>query len=292
MLPECYLSVIRGNINYIKHLKFTKTILIYTLFIGATFDVYCSNGSGEKSKTSTEYAFTLLLNISETPKFGERHQLRSEYTEFANSLKEKQSNWKNDHKLLEHLFYKVHQKYLKKYVPYQSFQDLFETGTYGCLTGTALFAFLLDELGYEYEIIETNYHMFLKVQSNGKTYLLESTDPFSGFEHLEKEIEKRIADAHLKNKSGGEHHTFTYDIYRSITFTDLIGLQYYNVAIDAFNRGNLKKALYCLNEASKINKSERISEMLTLMLNSVNHPASLEKVILNYDELSELVAVK
>jgi hypothetical protein len=192
--------------------------------------------------------------------------------------------------LLEHLFYKVHQKYLKQYVPYQSFQDLFDTGTYGCLTGTALYAFLLDELGYEYEIIETNYHMFLKVKTNGKNYLLESTDPFNGFEYLEKEIEKRIADAHLKNKSGGEHHTFSYDIYRSITFTDLIGLQYYNVSIDAFNEGNLKKALYCLNEASKMNKSERISEMLTLMLNSVNYPASLKKVILNYGELSKLVA--
>jgi len=274
----------------IEALKFTKTILIYTLLLGAVLEGYCGNGSGEKTKNSTDYAFTLLLNISETPKFADRYRLKSEYTSFASSLKEKQSKWNNDHKLLEHLFYKVQQKYLKKYVPYQSFQDLFDTGTYGCLTGTALYAFLLDELGYEYEIIETNYHMFLKIKTNQKTYLLESTDPFSGFEYLEKEIEKRIADAHFKNKSGGEHHTFPYDIYRSITFTDLIGLQYYNVAIDAFNGGNLKKSLYCLNEASKINKSERINEMLILMLNSVNHPASLEKAILNYDELSELVA--
>lgn len=278
-------------IGDIEDLKYTKTILLLTLFIGVIFNGYCGNGSsGKKTKNSNEYAFTLLLNISEAPKFGERQQLESEYNSFVSSLKEKKAKWDNDHKLLEHLFYKVPQRYLRRYVPYQSFQDLFETGTYGCLTGTALYAFLLDELGYEYEIIETNYHMFLKVESNGKSYLLESTDPFNGFEHSKKEIESRIADAHLKNKSGGEHHTFSYDIYRSITFTDLIGLQYYNIAIDAFNKNNLKKALYSLNEASKINKSERISEMLTLMLNSVNHPASFEKVILNYDELSGLIA--
>lgn len=268
-----------------------KTILTLAFALSFALNGYSGNRIGEKSTDSYEHAFTLMLNISETPRFSERETLKSEYNSFVKYLQAKQVKWENDHRLLNHLFYKVHQKYLKNYVPYKTFQDLFETGTYGCLTGTALYAFLLEELGFEYEIIETNYHMFLLVNSNGKKYLLESTDPFEGFEYAPDRIEARIADAYKKNKIGGEHHTFSYDIYRSISYTELIGLQYYNTAINAFNEGNLKMTLYCLNEASKFNKSERIQEFLELILESVDNSSRLEKVILNFDELSTLIAV-
>jgi hypothetical protein len=264
--------------------------LTCVLILALALQELAGNGLGESTNNSSEHAFTLLLNIAETPRFSEQSPLKSEYYTFVSSLKDKQAKWKNDHRTLEHLFYKVHQKYLKKYVPYQSFQALFDTGTYGCLTGTALYAFLLDELGYKYEIIETNYHMFLIVEVDDQRFLLESTDPFNGFEYIQDEINKRIAEAYLKNKIGGTHYTFSYDIYRSISYTELIGLQYYNTAINAYNQNNLSLSLYCLNEAFKFNKSERIAELLILIINSVDNPPAIEKVISNFDELSGLIA--
>lgn len=272
-------------------MKILKFFVIISFSLSFSWNGHANSVLKETKNYSSDHVFTLLLNIAEQPNFKKRGILKAEYREFAEELKDKKAKWNDDHRLLEHLFYKVHRKYLKRYIPYKSFQDLFETGTYGCLTGTALYAFLLEELGFEYEIIETNYHMFLLVNSNGKKYLLESTDSFEGFEYAPDRIEARIADAYKKNKIGGEHHTFSYDIYRSISYTELIGLQYYNTAINAFNEGNLKMTLYCLNEASKFNKSERIQEFLELMLESVDNASRLEKVILNFDELSTLITV-
>ena len=70
----------------------------------------------------------------------------------------------------------------------------------------------------------------------------------------------------------------------------MIGLQYYNTAINAYNHNNLSLSLYCLNEAFKFNKSERIAELLILIINSVDNPPAIEKVISNFYELSGLIA--
>ncbi|MFY0651689.1 MAG: hypothetical protein JXQ96_06630 [Cyclobacteriaceae bacterium] len=276
----------RGIIT-VKQLRF---LLIISIFFSISWNGY-GNGITKENRNSLDHAFTLLLNISETPNFHQRDMLHASYDQFVDALVEKKIRWNNDKRFLEHLFYKVHRKYLKKYVAYQSFQELFDYGTYGCLTGTALYAFLLSELGYEYEIIETNYHMFLLVHAGGKRYLMESTDPFAGFEYKSAEIEKRISAAQEQNKTGGKYHTFSYNIYRSISYDDLIGLQYYNTAINAYNKGKLGLALYCLNESARLNQSERIKEFLHLMIDSVDNQLVLQNAILKLDELSDYLVI-
>ena len=251
---------------------------------------YANTRYEKADEQSLDHAFTLLLNISEAPKYAERQELKSTYKNYVNDLKEKQQRWSNDHKTLRHVFYKTHKKFLKNYKPYQSFQDLFSTGTYGCLTGTALYAFLLDELGYEYEIIETNYHMFLLVKTSKKKYLMESTDPSYGFVHDAKDINERINEAVMLNKQESRSFSFDYDIHKSITHVELIALQYYNMAVDYYNQGNLEMVLYCLNESSRINPSVRISEFVEVLKKSIEDETALRLALLHFDELSVYVA--
>ena len=272
------------NIRIMKHFK-----ILFLFFILVSF-ITKGNAGGEgaikRNGYSLEHAFDLLLNIDEAPRFQDRKNLKTNYDGFVNELKLKQLKWNDKHRLLKKIFFQVHKEYLKKYVPYQSFQDLFETGTYGCLTGTALYAFLLDELGFEYEIIETNYHMFLLINADGHQYLIESTDPLNGFVYETKEIEKRIEAALEQNKSKEGQKGFSYDIYKSISYVELIGLQYYNTAVNSYNSGNLALALYSLNEASKFDRSQRIKELLQQIMTSEQEVPNLQKVISQYDELS------
>ncbi|MEQ6121903.1 hypothetical protein [Reichenbachiella sp. MALMAid0571] len=261
--------------------------ILFLFFVLAFFVTkgYAGAGAPKSNKYSLDHAFNLLLNIDEAPRFQDRKSLKSNYDAFVDELKLKQHRWNDNHRLLKRVFFQVHKEYLKKYVPYQSFQDLFETGTYGCLTGTALYAFLMDELGYEYEIIETNYHMFLLVNTDGHQYLIESTDPINGFVYKADEIESRIDAAMKQNKPRGGKG-FSYDIYKSISYVELIGLQYYNTAVNSYNSGNLSLALYSLNEASRFDRSQRIKELLELIMASEQEIPDLKKVISGYDELS------
>lgn len=279
--------LIKGLVTCINKMKtLTATYLICTSIFLSLNGYAADNGKSEVTKSSLDHAFTLLLNISDTPKFSDRQTLKSNYNDFVNDLKLKKQKWNNDHRLLRHVFYSTHREYLKKYEPYQSFQDIFWTGTYGCLTGTALYAFLMEELGFNYEIIETNYHMFLLVKTDDKEYLIESTDPAHGFVHSKKAISHRIKEAIEYNRDDSRSYAFKYDIYKSVSHIELIGLQYYNTAIDAYNNENFVMTLYCLNEASRINPSERISAFIELLEKSVNDQNILHNALTHFDELS------
>ena len=270
----------------IKVMKRFNILFLFFILASLVTEGYAGEGTTNRNNYSLEHAFNLMLNIDEAPRFQDRKNLKTNYDGFVHELKLKQLKWNDSHRLLKKVFFQVHKEYLKEYVPYQSFQDLFETGTYGCLTGTALYAFLLEELGFEYEIIETNYHMFLLVNADGHQYLIESTDPINGFVHKADEIAMRIKAAVEQNKSKVGQKGFSYDIYKSISYVELIGLQYYNTAVNSYNSGNLALALYSLNEASRFDRSQRIKELLELIMTSEQEVPNLMKVISGYDELS------
>jgi len=273
-------------------MKRFNILCLFFILISFVTEGNVGEGTTKSENYSLEHAFNLLLNIDEAPRFQNRQNLKTNFDGLVSELKLKQLKWNDNHRLLKKVFFQVHKEYLKEYVPYQSFQELFDTGTYGCLTGTALYAFLLEELGFEYKIIETNYHMFLLVQSDGHQYLIESTDPINGFVYEEDDIEKRIEAAVEQNKLKDDRKEYSYNIYKSISYVELIGLQYYNTAVNSYNSGNLALALYSLNEASRFDRSQRIKSFLNLIMTAEQGVPNLNSIISNYDELSLLLTNK
>ncbi|MFT5913580.1 MAG: hypothetical protein ACI81T_000059 [Bacteroidia bacterium] len=193
---------------------------------------------------------------------------KSDFLDRINLFKQKKEKSLNDEAFLEHLFYKVHRVYLKKYKPYQSFEKLFEKGEYGCLTGTALYALILEELGYQTEIRETNYHIFLIVQTENQRFLIESTDPLNGFLASAVLISKRLKEINSNSlfSDKAERYEFKCKINRKIRLEELIGLQYYNVATQYYNRGYFELAIHFLHKSRQTYQSGRQKEFFELIL--------------------------
>ncbi len=205
--------------------------------------------------------------------------------DFMDELLNKKSRTKSDYRMLRHLFYRGHARYLKKYESFSSFSQVFEEGKYNCLTGTALYALALDHLGYSYRIVENTYHIYLIVDTEDRQYLLESTDPFNGFIYDPEEIQKRLEEYEYRelNHSG---YQFSTRSYNDVNLYQLVGLHYYNVAIDQYNKNDMKSAFISLNKALIFYKSDRMLEFMTLILDLYEVPDNTRKVILQSNAIA------
>lgn len=174
---------------------------------------------------------------------------------------------------LSKVFRKVHATYLKKYEAYADFPALFTDGTYDCLTATALFSHVLSALGYDYRIIETNYHIFILVQSTEGEVLLETTDRASGFVTDPATIEKRTQGYRLLEASapmkGQVSYQYRCDIFREVSPDQLSGLLLFNQAVKAYNRGDWLSSARFLESSFAFQESERADELGDLLIRTV-----------------------
>lgn len=183
---------------------------------------------------------------------------------WTDEFSQKQRKVKNNNRFLSHLFYKVHRKLLKNYVPFTSFHNTLNSGDYDCLSATTLYALILSNLDIEFEIVETNYHIYLKmVDEQEKVVLFESTDPLNGFIDNEAEVNNRLAEYTADNQRSrpvqGEY-AYSADMNNSVGMTRLVGLHYYNAAVKTFNNGEITKAVPLFQKALLFHDSERLNE--------------------------------
>jgi tetratricopeptide (TPR) repeat protein len=165
---------------------------------------------------------------------------------------------KADHtRMVKRVFDEGRRRFLHSYDKnYPHFNQLFTGGSYNCLTGTALYAWVLERLGYPVQIHETAFHAYLTVQAGHTVYLLDATDPGSGF----------VAGAAAAGKRAlwytGNELQKGVSFNRLITFRELCGLQYYNQGVVAFNARNYDQSLAFLRKALELYPgSARIAEL-------------------------------
>jgi hypothetical protein len=198
----------------------------------------------------------------------------NEFFKFVDKLEAKQSSFKKESAFLEYLFLKTHQKFLKNYVTYVPFQQLFVNGDYNCLTGTALYALLLHHFGFDYKIIETNYHIFLIAETREGRVLFEATDPAQGFIKDFKAIESRInlyRRDEIQNTSVAHktYYKFTFHLFNDVGLDELRGLMHYNEAIEFFNDHDFSSAIAALEKTMTLYRSQRIEEFSKVVLYSI-----------------------
>ena len=197
----------------------------------------------------------------------------SSFDSFLKKLEKKQTSIKKEQDFVRYIFSKTHQLYLRKYEPYASFSDLFNSGSYNCLSGTILYATILTHFQIPFQVIETNYHIFLTVETEQGKILLEATDPVRGFVQSERDIEKRIA-AYKENtvtvsNSKLTYYQFNFELFKSVSMEQLRGLLYYNKAVDSFNRKRLEESIGFLLSANELYYSPRIDEFSMILLLAV-----------------------
>lgn len=202
---------------------------------------------------------------------GQEAVLRAGLEEFIRKMQQRQSKLASDKALLEQLFYTVHRKYLKEYKPYKGFSSLLDQGTYNCLTATALYAILLDELGISYQVYETDYHIFLLAETaEGEQILLETTDPLYGFVSDPEEIQQRIKeicnDAFAEGKVFDRNYfDFDLQVFRPVNLQQLAGLQYYNRAAYLYNTQKPDQAALALSKGRLLYQAERFDKLAQLL---------------------------
>lgn len=166
------------------------------------------------------------------------------------------------------LFQKTHQKLLRKYEQHSTFNSMLSEGKYDCVSGSAAIGLLLQRYGYSFEIVETDYHVFIMVHLAGKNIILESTLPVGGMITMPSEVEKYLDSykptefASLKSLSQGlagpDIDYSDNSIFRRVSLRQLAGLQYYNDAIVYFNSQAFGPAVEQLSKAYLLYTSDRI----------------------------------
>ena len=197
----------------------------------------------------------------------------ADLSSFLKKLEQKQSSFKHTNDFLEFIFNKTHQKFLKNFSEYASFPEMLDNGNYNCLTGTALYALLLDHFDVPYKIIETNYHIFLLAQTDKGSVLFETTDPANGFVTNSDAIKERIARYRQNSiqtaASSKTYYRYNFDLYKEVNLDEVTGLLYYNLSIVAFNAKDINLAIDHLGKALELYQSPRIEEFSKIILLTV-----------------------
>lgn len=225
----------------------------------------------ESEKTS----YSLFLDESEaTTPAANWHALQQE-------LDEKAAKKMDSLALLRIIFQKTHQRLLKNYRQHSTFSNLLEKGSYDCVSGSAALGLLLERYGYSFDVVETDYHVFIQVYLAGKTLILESTVQVGGMITSSSEVNKYLA-AYLtegvpaardisEGLAGTKVDFSDNTIFRKVSLNELAGLQHYNEAIVHFNTQNYKQAINLLSKAYTYYPSERIEGLKELSIDLAYH---------------------
>lgn len=174
---------------------------------------------------------------------------------------------------LRRLFYRSQLHLLYDYNQYASINELIETGKFDCVSGSLLMASFLDYYQFDYEIIETSYHVFIKVRIANQLIVLESTDENGYLTHEEevtaylKNVEKdsKQSNLYLDPKDIPIKSLIQPSIYRAINIRQLKGLEYFNRAIFLNNQAAYNLAYEKAKAAEILYPSERIVVLRRLL---------------------------
>jgi tetratricopeptide (TPR) repeat protein len=163
-----------------------------------------------------------------------------------------------DHaRMVKRVFDEGRRRFLHSYNKnYPHFDQLFTQGSYNCVTGTALYAWVLQRLGYPVQIHETAFHAYLTVQVEHTGVPARRHRPQVGLRERGRLRGKRA----LWYTGNELQKGVTFN--RLISFRQLCGLQYYNQGVVAFNARDYDASLAYLRKALELYpESERIANL-------------------------------
>lgn len=250
-------------------------------FVLLTWHATTAQATGEKYLSSDTKLGLFIRSEFDNLEASEVQIYEQNYEILIGKLKEKRASTKSDALFLKHVFYTVHRKMLGRYEQYVTFSEIFKKEKkYDCVTGTALYALVLDELGFAYEIHETDYHVYLVAKSESKEYLFESTDPLNGFAWNPQEIAIRKAFVNQESvrintelaMSGLASDDVEVQkpkyIDNVVGLRQLAGLHYYNQALKQFNNNDYADAYRMIIIAQGIYPTQRIKYASTFMFSA------------------------
>ena len=203
--------------------------------------------------SSKLFAQFVAIQPNITPANAQEQYLALQQT--ARHLNQKLKRSKSTEQFLRYFFYHIHRTHLKKYKPYATLGDLLNTGRYDCVSGTALYALLLDALQIQFSVREMTHHMYLELPLDEGIALIESTDPLAGFIAGEPTVTKRLVQYRAEKPDVA---IYPQPIQAKVGLEELLGLSYFNAAVDCYNSHQLTPARQYLQQAIRWYPADRM----------------------------------
>jgi len=179
---------------------------------------------------------------------------------------------KKPDKKIKTVYEKVHNPLLKKYELENRFHEIFASGNYNCVTATALYAIVFEDLNIPYEIKEEPTHVYLLGYPNKENILVETTSPLFGYINFNDEFktqyvsnlkkQKIIGAEEADSKTNDELFNKYYFKNEKITLKELVGIHYMNDALFQKDHGKWKEGFYQLQKAYLFYPSQRCRYLL------------------------------
>lgn len=215
-------------------------------------------------------------------------EMLASYDKLVARLKRVRDKKRSDKAFLRSIFYKVHKNSLISYERQATMDETLLNGDFGCLSGTALYALILSEFGFDYDIIELPNHVFINVRLEHEVFVIESTLPLNGLIKLNEEfttaLELGAYDPRNTNtlRPIAEIKGDAWNLAKGhikIGLKELAGLQYFNEAMRYYFQKEYTKSMDMINEAYVRYPSKRNEKLMQLVINK----------ILKYDLIKEEV---
>lgn len=203
--------------------------------------------------------FTEILPSSSPEDLQDKY---SELNYFVQQLDHRLKKSASVKQFLRYLFYRVHRSHLKQYQSYATLNELLTDGKYDCVSGTALYALLLEALRIDFSIQETTYHVYLVVPLGDDVAILESTDPTSGLVIGSDNVAQRLAQ--YRNEEVNPP-LYAAPIQARVGMSELLGLTHFNAAVNYYNQQQLEPARQHLQRAIRLYPADRMYALQTLI---------------------------
>ena len=236
-------------------MKFRKFLM---LLLAITVNTFSQTTSAEKQffdnfkKDSIHYDLVKGLSFIDAS-YSDKTYLKNKRVldDFIKTLPKKGKTDKREKKRIKKIYDLVHKEFFKKHDENVFFNDVFTSKTYNCVTATALYVYIFEELKVPYHIKEMPSHVFLIAYPNKYRIHLETTVPGAYGFYIPKDSEViKMVDELINTKlltkeevnKKGYNKTYLDYFYgkKHVDKSKLIGMQYYNKAVFNYNKEELK----------------------------------------------------
>lgn len=208
----------------------------------------------------------------------DQNKLIQKFEQTIDQLEKIKSRKSTDYAFLRAVFYKTHSAILKDYDRLATMDQTLAYGKFGCLTGTAIYALILDHFGYEYNIIELPNHVFIYMTVEGDSYVYESTLPMDGFRRTNAEMQNLLKQPWINHRRIGElnivgdwfdEKSSLPGYYSIINLEKLAGLQYFNESVKSYLKKDYISAMELVFMAYDLYPSEKNEKLMQLIINKI-----------------------
>lgn len=237
------------------------------------------------TKQTLEEKVSLLYEVSPNP--AEEQYMVQELKSYCAELK------KFDRfppkKRVKKIFETTKKRYLRNYALYSFFPDFASNGTYNCVTGSALFAIIFDELNIPYDVVEVPRHVYLVAYPDDLQIGVESTN-INGIYYW-TEYSKlhavsylvtigKVTNEEIKVKGVDATIEEFFYAYNELNFEDLAGLQFFNKALYYNDVKENKKALEFAQKAQAVYSSDRNTYLIGGLLGELIRETTFDNVLI------------